>query len=98
VWFALLAVPGHSWAIGKCHGYGNPLNSTEQLTAAFERQQAMLVAMKQPPSQPSGVGISASVYTEITDVETECNGLMTYDRVLKVIEPRVKAANDALTM
>lgn len=25
-------------------------------------------------------GMSAAVYTQITDVETECNGLMTYDR------------------
>ncbi len=30
-------------------------------------------------------GMSAAVYTQITDVETECNGLMTYDRaVLKM--------------
>ena len=27
-------------------------------------------------------GMSAAVYTQITDVETECNGLMTYDRAV----------------
>jgi len=25
-------------------------------------------------------GLSAAVYTQTTDVEVECNGLMTYDR------------------
>jgi hypothetical protein len=31
-------------------------------------------------------GYCASVYTQITDVETECNGLMTYDRELAKID------------
>jgi hypothetical protein len=34
-------------------------------------------------------GYCASVYTQITDVETECNGLMTYDRAVAKIDPRV---------
>ncbi len=29
-------------------------------------------------------GLSAAIYTQTTDVEIECNGLMTYDR--KVIK------------
>ncbi|MFF5158247.1 AbfB domain-containing protein [Streptomyces sp. NPDC000348] len=42
-------------------------------------------------------GLSASVYTEITDVENEANGLLTYDRqVVKVDEAGVRAANRAL--
>ncbi|MCX5166741.1 AbfB domain-containing protein [Streptomyces antibioticus] len=42
-------------------------------------------------------GLSASVYTEITDVENEANGLLTYDRqIVKVDEARVRAANRAL--
>ncbi|MBT3149452.1 AbfB domain-containing protein [Streptomyces sp. CHD11] len=42
-------------------------------------------------------GLSAAVYTEITDVENEANGLLTYDRqVVKVDESRVRAANRAL--
>ncbi|MDH3034169.1 AbfB domain-containing protein [Streptomyces sp. TRM75561] len=42
-------------------------------------------------------GLSAAVYTEITDVENEANGLLTYDRqVVKVDEARVRAANRAL--
>ncbi|MBD5224485.1 MAG: beta-galactosidase [Bacteroidales bacterium] len=43
-------------------------------------------------------GFSAAVYTQTTDVEGEVNGLMTYDRkVIKVEEPRIKEANEALT-
>ncbi len=39
-------------------------------------------------------GLSAAVYTQTTDVETECNGLMTYDRaILKVDAAKVAAAN-----
>jgi hypothetical protein len=39
-------------------------------------------------------GYCASVYTQITDVETECNGLMTYDRAVAKIDPEVlKLAN-----
>jgi hypothetical protein len=39
-------------------------------------------------------GLSAAVYTQTTDVETECNGLLTYDRaVLKVDALKVAAAN-----
>ena len=31
----------------------------------------------------AAAGLSAAVYTQLSDVETELNGLMTYDRHLK---------------
>ena len=31
-------------------------------------------------------GLSAAVYTQTTDVETEVNGLMTYDRALRLVQ------------
>ncbi|MBL7826690.1 MAG: chitobiase/beta-hexosaminidase C-terminal domain-containing protein [Saprospiraceae bacterium] len=40
-------------------------------------------------------GLSASVYTQITDVETEANGLMTYDRRVCKIAPEVLNAINA---
>jgi len=40
--------------------------------------------------------LSAAVYTEITDVETECNGLLTYDRLYKADPLRIKESNDNL--
>ena len=38
-------------------------------------------------------GLNAAVYTEITDVETEINGLLTYDRILKVDPAKIRLAN-----
>jgi hypothetical protein len=43
-------------------------------------------------------GMSGSVYTQITDVEGEHNGLFTYDRKIeKVDEAKVRAINEATT-
>ena len=42
-------------------------------------------------------GLTAAVYTQITDVEEELNGLMTYDReVLKIPEEALREINAAL--
>jgi beta-galactosidase/beta-glucuronidase len=39
-----------------------------------------------------GRGLSAAIYTQTTDCEVECNGLLTYDRkVVKVPEEKLKA-------
>ena len=38
-------------------------------------------------------GLNAAVYTEITDVETEINGLLSYDRVMKVDPAKIRLAN-----
>ena len=38
-------------------------------------------------------GLSAAVYTQITDVETELNGLLTYDRVFKCDPNQIARAN-----
>jgi hypothetical protein len=39
-------------------------------------------------------GLSAAIYTQTTDVETECNGLLTYDRaVCKLDLSELRAAN-----
>lgn len=44
------------------------------------------------------VNFSAAVYTQTTDVETEVNGLMTYDReIIKFNEEKIAEANKALT-
>jgi hypothetical protein len=38
-------------------------------------------------------GLSAVVYTELTDVMTEINGMLTYDRVLKLPAEQIKRIN-----
>lgn len=67
-----LPVQGHTWE-QKNWGYQKMSDSTD-LLKKYEQFYTVimdLVAKK---------GLSASVYTQTTDVETETNGLMTYDR------------------
>lgn len=67
-------------------------NSKDSLTKAYSRLYNNVII----PQIKSG--LSATVYTQLTDVEDELNGLMTYDRqivkididVLKQINERVK--------
>ncbi|MFI1722452.1 AbfB domain-containing protein [Streptomyces sp. NPDC020489] len=83
-------VAGHEWYPGGGFSY------EDQPTLAHlnNRFVGLLDAIRQV-RMPRG--LSASVYTEITDVENEANGLLTYDRqVVKVDEARVRAANRAL--
>ncbi len=67
-----LPVQGHTWE-QKNWGYEKMSDSTGLLNKyeQFYTVVRQLVAEK---------GLSASVYTQTTDVETETNGLMTYDR------------------
>ncbi|MFD7713221.1 AbfB domain-containing protein [Streptomyces sp. NPDC059786] len=83
-------VAGHEWYPGGGFSY------EDQATTARlnDRFMGLIDAIRQVRLP---AGLSASVYTEITDVENEANGLMTYDRqVTKVDAARVKAANQAL--
>lgn len=83
-------VAGHEWYPGGGFSY----EDQPSLAALNNRFTGLLDAIRlnQLPA-----GLSASVYTEITDVENEVNGLLTYDRqVMKVDAARVKAANQAL--
>jgi hypothetical protein len=68
-------------------GYQGTRDSAD-LTRKYERLLQKVYELKEKP------GLSAAVYTQTTDVETEANGLMTYDRaVVKVDLDRVAAAN-----
>ena len=81
-----LGVDGHTWA-KKTWGY-RETTSREDLTHRY------VDLLKQAWKLRETAGLSAAVYTQITDVETEANGLMTYDReVLKVDLHRVSEAN-----
>lgn len=44
-------------------------------------------------------GLSATVYTQLSDVEEETNGLLTYDReVLKLEEETVRELNEKMKL
>jgi hypothetical protein len=81
-----LGVDGHTWA-NKNWSYQGTSGKAE-LTRRYERllQRAYRLGDE--------AGLCAAIYTQITDVETEINGLLTYDReVVKVDLERAAAAN-----
>lgn len=81
-----LPVPGHTW-VEKNWGYRKMQDSLE-LINRYREFYGKVWSFKENP------GLSASVYTQITDVETETNGLMTYDRaVIKVDTAEARKIN-----
>ena len=81
-----LGVDGHTWS-GKTWGYRGAA-SKEDLTRKYERLLAGVWKLKEEK------GLNAAVYTQITDVETEANGLLTYDReIIKLDLDRAAAVN-----
>lgn len=81
-----LGVDGHTWA-PRTWGYQGVADQ-QALTDRFVELLRRCWGLRDEP------GLSAIVYTQLTDVETECNGLLTYDRaVLKVDPESVLRAN-----
>jgi len=84
-----LHVREHSWQKTKGWGYRMP-KTREQLSAAYGNLLQRLQPMKNK-------GLAAAVYTQTTDVETEVNGLMSYDRaVIKMDAEKTAALNHRL--
>ena len=81
------SVAGHRWP-GAPTDLPNSVTSNAALTDAYVVNAAIL------RDQGAPYGLSGSVYTEITDIEGEQPGLLTYDRAYeKVDEQRVRTVN-----
>jgi len=81
--------PGHC-SDEKVYGYGTAQDQAE-LTARF---RALMLETIMPQLKK---GLSALVYTQVSDVEDEVNGLLTYDREIeKIAIEDVREINDAL--
>lgn len=74
-------IPGHS-PEGKSYGYGKKQDSQEALTDKILDLYRRMVL----PSIKNG--LTACVYTQLSDVETEINGLYTYDRKVCKVDKR----------
>ena len=84
-----LMVKGHTW---KGDGWGY-----RSMDSPAALDDALVELLQQTHGLRAYPGLSAAVYTQTTDVESEINGLMTYDRgVLKVDEKRIAAAVKAV--
>jgi hypothetical protein len=82
-----LRVPGHLWSSG-VFGYGAPQKSGWELTRRYQKLWQEAYGLRDT------LGASGVVYTQLTDVEEETNGLLTYDRaIVKPIAAIIKAAN-----
>ncbi|MGN1418795.1 MAG: hypothetical protein ACI4W6_05650, partial [Acutalibacteraceae bacterium] len=84
-------IDSHVWNKKKSFGY-QMYNSKESITAAYKKllEKQVIPAMKK--------GLSATVYTQVSDVEFEVNGMLTYDRELvKLDEETVIELNKKLT-
>ncbi|MDR1497731.1 MAG: hypothetical protein LBS59_04880 [Puniceicoccales bacterium] len=78
----------HLWERGKGWGWGQPNRSDPNaFVNTYVNYAEILVRLARR-------NVSAAVYTQITDVETEANGLITYDRQKVKIDPvKTKQAN-----
>ena len=84
---------GHVFNTKKFFGYRKYYDS-EKLAKAIEK---LYLKRLKPLIQKKG--LSALVYTEVSDVEDETNGLLTFDREFAKIEPeRMKAINEQMTL
>lgn len=82
-------IPGRSFTEEE-YGYGK-YHSKDELTDAIGKLWRRDLFSNIPK------GLSASVYTQVSDIEDETNGLMTYDREeVKVDAERIKQLNEKL--
>jgi beta-galactosidase/beta-glucuronidase len=75
-----LRVEGHAWSTRE-FGYHHLADATA-LTRSFVRLHGPLVAAARS-------GLAATVYTQLSDVEDELNGLLTWDREVLKLDPDV---------
>lgn len=87
---ACLAVEGHRFNPDASYGY-----STSTTPAALQQAITALYTRKVLPAVRRG--LCAAIYTQLSDVEDEINGLLTYDRrVCKPDPAAMRAVADAL--
>ena len=68
----------------------------EELIATGSRQDGLLKCIAVDDSR-QGEGLTATVYTQVSDVEQEVNGIMTYDRkVLKINQNTLRSIHNKL--
>lgn len=85
-----LPLKGHLWQEDSFWG-DRDQDTFEKLADRYAAFVAKLPALK-------ARGLAAAVYTQITDVEGEINGLVTYDRkVVKIPEEKLRAIHDRVT-
>ena len=83
-----MTVTNHTWS-ARNWGYVL-LSNPKELTASYQE------LLKRVWRLHVVRGLSAAIYTQTTDVETECNGLLTYDRAVSKMDPADLAAANSV--
>jgi beta-galactosidase/beta-glucuronidase len=85
-----LPIAGHTWLAENSWGYqeyGDAETLLEGYTGLVQRLRELQETR----------GLAAAIYTQTTDVETEVNGIMTYDReLIKMGADEIRAVNSIL--
>ena len=84
-------IKGHVWNWEKSFGY-QMYADKDKLTEAYRKlhEKQIIPLIKK--------GLCATVYTQVSDVEFEVNGILSYDRELvKIDEETIKNINKKLT-
>lgn len=84
-------VSGHTWSENKTFGLYLKFKNKSTLTNAYKKlYEKQIIPLIDK-------GLSGTIYTQVSDVENEYNGIYTYDRkVLKIEESVIKEINNAL--
>ena len=78
---------GREWVPGKCHTYLNASSPAKEADIYVNMTRQMI--------DLAPTGLSASIYTQITDVELECDGFLNYDRTSKFTPAQTAAIREA---
>jgi len=83
--------PGHCFNPDKTYGYGTANTRREYAQRVLDLYENQIL----PAAR---AGLSAAVYTQVSDVEDEINGILTYDRqVNKLADPDTRERMRALS-
>ena len=84
-------VPGHTWSEDKTFGLYLKFKNKSTLTNAYKKlYEKQIIPLIDK-------GLCGMIYTQVSDVENEYNGIYTYDRkVLKIEESVITEINNAL--
>ena len=83
-----LPLEGHTWIQKESWGYRN-FPTVDSLGAGYRALLARLSPLRAD-------GLAAAIYTQLTDVEREVNGIMTYDRAVVKLPPDAPVLHRAL--
>ena len=73
-------IPEHSFNRKKTYGYKKHKDQGEYVSN--------LLALYEEVYQLAKEGLSGAIYTQVSDVEDETNGLLTFDRKILKIQPQ----------